>query len=343
MWKTVDGGSTAAWTPITLPVLTNSITYITVHPTDPNTVWFTVGGYTSGQKVYESTNGGASWTEIGTGLPNLPIMSIVHYKKATDRNVLFVGTDLGVYVKDGANAWATYSNNLPNVVVSELEIYYNPSGTDKLRAGTYGRGLWETDIDAALPVELSSFSVNSAKGANASIEWETITEVNNYGFEIERKPVELALKENDRNWETIGFVKGNGNSNSRKFYSFMDKNIDGGSKFAYRLKQLDINGQFEYSDVIEINLIPDEYLVNQNYPNPFNPTTKISYRLPVRSDVKLTIFNVLGKEVNKLINDVKEAGLYSIEFDASNLPSGVYYYTLSAGDFKQTKKMMLVK
>ncbi len=97
------------------------------------------------------------------------------------------------------------------------------------------------------------------------------------------------------------------------------------------MKQLDINGQFEYSDVIEINLIPDEYFVNQNYPNPFNPTTKISYTLPVRSDVKLTIFNVLGKEVRKLINDVKEAGLYSIEFDANYTAKSVYtMYTLSA-------------
>lgn len=270
-------------------------------------------------------------------------MSIVHYKKATDRNVLFVGTDLGVYVKDGANAWAAYNNGLPNVVVSEIEIYYNPSGTDKLRAGTYGRGLWETDIDAALPVELTSFAVNSVKGANASLEWETASELNNYGFEIERKQVETVPNEKDINWETIGFVQGSGNSNSSKFYSFLDENIDGGSTFAYRLKQLDINGQFEYSDIVEIILIPNEYLVNQNFPNPFNPTTKISYRLPERSEVKLTIFNVLGKEVRKLINDVKEAGLYSIEFDAANLPSGVYYYTLAAGDFSQTKKMMLLK
>ncbi len=108
-----------------------------------------VGGYTSGEKVYESTDGGSSWTNISTGLPNLPIMSIVQYKTATDRNVLFVGTDIGVYVKDGTNDWASFNTGLPNVVVTELEILYT-GGTDKLRAGTFGRGLWETSIDAAI-------------------------------------------------------------------------------------------------------------------------------------------------------------------------------------------------
>ncbi|MCB9250221.1 MAG: hypothetical protein H6613_17560 [Ignavibacteriales bacterium] len=201
MWKTTDGGATN-WTAVTLPTLNNSITYIAVHPTDQNTLWFTVGGFTNGQKVYQSSNGGASWTNISGTLPNLPIkMSIVHYKKATDRNVLFVSTDLGVYVSEQAlptNAlakanvsdWSQYNTGLPNVVVSELEIYYAPTGPDKLRAATFGRGLWETDIDAALPVELTSFAATSVEGNKVSLNWETATEVNNYGFQIERKSVQ---------------------------------------------------------------------------------------------------------------------------------------------------------
>lgn len=339
MWKTFDGGETN-WSSITLPATSTSVTYIAVHPTDPNTVWITYGGYTSDQKVYESIDGGVTWNSISSGLPNLPVMSVVHYKRATDRNVLFVGTDLGVYVKDGANDWASYSTGLPSVVVTELEIYYNPSGTDKLRAGTYGRGLWETEIDATLPVELTTFVANSNNGNTVSLDWETSTEVNNYGFEIERK---ITSANTSDSWENLGFVQGAGNSNSHKFYSYIDNSLSGGNTFAYRLKQLDINGQFEYSDIVEVNVIPNSFILEQNYPNPFNPNTKISYRLPYRTNVQLTIYDVLGKEIKQIENEIKESGLYSVEFDANELPSGVYYYSLKAGDFSQTRKMMLVK
>ena len=338
MWKTTDGG-VSNWTSVTLPSLSSTITYITVHPTDQNTVWFTVGGYSSTEKVYESTDGGGAWTDISAGLPNLPVMCIVHYNEISDRNVLFVGTDLGVYVKDGTNDWAAYNTGLPNVVVTELEIYYNPSGTDKLRAGTYGRGLWETDIDAVLPVELSSFTVNAHDGDNAVLEWETETEVNNYGFEIERR----IGSENNNSWEKIGFVQGYGNSNSPKFYSFNNQILSGGNSLTYRLKQLDINGQFEYSDIVEVNIQPNDYLVNQNYPNPFNPTTMISYKIPQKSDVSLKVYNLLGKAVETLVDEYKDAGVYSVDFDASELPSGIYYYTLNAEGFTQTRKMLLVK
>jgi photosystem II stability/assembly factor-like uncharacterized protein len=360
MWKTTDGGTTTAWTPITLPTLpTSSITYIAVHPTNPDIVWITYGGYQAGEKVYESTDGGLSWTNISGALPNLPIMSIVHYKKATDRNVLFVGTDLGVYVSEqalpappttlskvNASDWAQYNSGLPNVVVSELEIFYAASGPDKLRAGTYGRGLWETDIDAALPVELTSFTVNSVEGNRVSLQWETATEVNNYGFEIERQNSNKINKLSELNaddWKSIGFIEGHGNSNSTKLYSFIDESVSGGSNFVYRLKQIDIDGKYEYSDLVEIKVVPVNFELTQNYPNPFNPTTIIKYSVPMKSQISLTIFDLLGREISKLVNGVQETGVYEASFDASKLSSGIYYYTLSAGDFTQTKKMMLVK
>jgi Subtilase family/Secretion system C-terminal sorting domain len=196
--------------------------------------------------------------------------------------------------------------------------------------------------DHALPVELTSFSV-LIKEDNTVLEWETATEVNNYGFEIERKPVKDISSNQINNWGKIGFVSGYGNSNSPKLYSFKDKELYGGNKFAYRLKQIDIDGKFEYSDVIEVNIQPENIVLNSNYPNPFNPTTKISFSLPQSAEISLKVYNVLGREVKNLVNEVKEAGVYSAEFDASNLSSGVYYYTLSSGDFTQTKKMILVK
>ena len=360
MWKTTNGGG--SWTEITanLPSLSNMITYIAIHATNPNIVWFTVGGFTAGQKVYQSADGGGTWTPIATGLPNLPIMSIVHYKKATDRNVLFVSTDLGVYVSEQAlpaapsilpkvnvSDWSLYSNGLPNVVVSELEIFYAASGgTDKLRAGTFGRGLWETSIDAALPVELTSFAANSVEGNKVSLVWETATEVNNYGFDIERQSVvELGKtsKLSEENWKSIGFLNGSGNSNSPKKYSFVDELISGGSNFAYRLKQIDIDGSYEYSDVVEIKVVPTNFTLQQNYPNPFNPETKINYSVPSKTQITLSVFDVLGREIVKLVNEIQEQGVYEATFDASQFPSGIYFYSLQAGEFTQTRKMMLLK
>ncbi len=337
MWKTTDGGATD-WSVVNLPAISNYITYICVKNNDPSTLWITLGGYTDGSKVFESTDGGSSWTNISTGLPNLPVMSIVQYKTAADRNVLFVGTDVGVYVKDGANSWAAFNNGLPNVVVSELEILYT-GGTDKLRAGTFGRGLWETDIDNLLPVELASFTA-SFKENHVVLNWLTKTEVNNNGFEVERK----TDNSKTANWKNIGFVEGNGNSNTQKTYKFEDKTISNGT-YKYRLKQIDNDGQFKYSNTAEvlINAIPKAFALSQNFPNPFNPSTKINYQISKSEFVSLRVYDILGNEVSTLVNEKKSPGNYEANFNAASLTSGVYFYQIKAGSFVQTKKMTLIK
>lgn len=336
MWKTTAGGGT--WSTITLPSTSTSVTYIAVKNTDPNTLWITYGGYVDGQKVYQSTIGGGSWTNISAGLPNLPVMSIVYYKVATDRTVLFVGTDLGVYVKDGTNNWVPFNTGFPNVVVTELEILYT-GGTNKLRAGTYGRGLWETTIDAALPVELSSFTAKVLKSGGVKLDWRTETEVNNYGFEI------LRSAQNDSTWTKLGFVEGNGNSNSPKDYSFEDNNAQYGS-YAYRLKQIDTDGQFEYSKIIEVDAgnIPDGFVLEQNYPNPFNPITTIKFALAETQSAKLIIYDVLGNEVAVPFNGTAEGGkIYAAEFDGTNLSSGIYFYRLETEQKVENRKALLIK
>ena len=158
-------------------------------------------------------------------------------------------------------------------------------------------------------------------------------------------------------WEKIGFVNGNGNSNSPKNYSFNDKTVTGG-KYSYRLKQIDNDGQFEYSNIIEVDInLPLEFSLNQNYPNPFNPSTTIKYTIPSvtlspdknginsveGSRVQLKIYDVLGNEVATLVDENKPAGSYEVNFDAGNLSNGVYFYKLQAGNFVQTKKMLLIK
>ncbi|OGU70036.1 MAG: hypothetical protein A2W30_04910, partial [Ignavibacteria bacterium RBG_16_36_9] len=210
---------------------------------------------------------------------------------------------------------------------------------------------YSVSSETPLPVELTSF-IAYVVGNSVKLKWQTATEVNNYGFEIERN-----CSKDKEMWETIGFVEGHGNSNSPKSYSFTDKNPIGGSKFKYRLKQIDTDGKFEYSKVIEVDLgSPMNYELSQNYPNPFNPTTIIKCEIPELSFVTIKVYDVLGNEIATLVNEEKPAGEYEVEFNSNsdggrNLPSGVYFYQLRIGGpetssgqrFIQTKKMVLLK
>jgi len=186
-----------------------------------------------------------------------------------------------------------------------------------------------------LPVELSSFTAKIFD-EGVKLIWKTETEVNNYGFEI------LRQAQYDR-WSLLGFIEGHGNSNSPKEYFFLDEEISYGS-YAYRLKQIDNDGSYEYSDEILVdNPAPVDYTLQQNYPNPFNPVTTISYSLPVKSQVELVVYNALGESVLQLVSGEKEAGGYSVEFNAARLPSGIYFYRLQGESFVETKKMVLMK
>jgi N-acetylneuraminic acid mutarotase len=187
-----------------------------------------------------------------------------------------------------------------------------------------------------LPVELSSFSALII-GSSVKLNWRTETEVNNYGFEI------LRQAQDNKEWTTIGFVNGNGNSNSPKTYSYKDNTLTPG-KYSYRLKQIDNDGQFEFSKIIEVDFnSPKIFELTQNYPNPFNPKTSIRFSIPETGNVKLSLYNPLGQEVCTILNEVKESGTHLVNFDASELNSGMYIYKLESGSFVQSKKMILIK
>ncbi len=192
------------------------------------------------------------------------------------------------------------------------------------------------------PVELTSFTANINENT-VELNWSTATEVNNYGFEVQRLQDDKISKLQD--WETIGFVEGHGNSNSPKDYSFTDNlNLDLNLNLKYRLKQIDIDGQFEYSDIVEVKVeLPTNYKLSQNYPNPFNPSTTISFAIPNQANVKLVVYNSLGEEVAELLNKEIDAGFQNINFDATNLSSGLYFYRITAGNFVAVKKMLLLK
>jgi hypothetical protein len=199
----------------------------------------------------------------------------------------------------------------------------------------------------ALPVELTTFTAAVEK-KNTILKWKTATEVNNYGFEIERSLV--TGHQSLAKWEKIGFVQGNGNSNSPKMYEFTDKHPMSGKNF-YRLKQIDNDGNYEYSHEVEVDIknAPDNFEFFNNYPNPANPVTTIKFGLPVRSSVSINIYNTLGELVTQLTNEVKDPGYYEVRWDASNVSSGIYFYIIRAKEdgrakeYKSVKKMIILK
>jgi len=191
-------------------------------------------------------------------------------------------------------------------------------------------------VDALLPVELSSFT-STLNRRDVTLNWTTATETNNAGFDIERSSV-------NESWSRVGNVVGIGTTTTSHSYSYTDRNIATGN-YSYRLKQIDFNGNFEYFNLSsEVNVgIPTRFDLSQNYPNPFNPSTSINFDLPVDGKVNIKLFDMSGKEVAVLVNEVKTAGYYSFNFNASNLSSGVYFYSISANNFTATKKMILLK
>jgi hypothetical protein len=192
------------------------------------------------------------------------------------------------------------------------------------------------ELNYNLPVELSAFSAEII-GSSIQLHWRTETEVNNYGFDVERRI-------NEGEWDSIGFVEGSGNSNSPKEYNYSDKDLfDAGSKFQYRLRQVDTDGQFEYSDVVEVEVMPNQYELSQNYPNPFNPSTTIRFSLPKETQLKINVYNMIGELVETLAEGNYQAGYHKITFNASNLSSGAYIYRIESSDFVQVKKILLLK
>ncbi|MDQ3022586.1 MAG: T9SS type A sorting domain-containing protein [Bacteroidota bacterium] len=198
-------------------------------------------------------------------------------------------------------------------------------------------------VDPLLPVELSSFT-STINRRDVTLNWTTASELNNAGFDVERSLV----NPEGSGWSVVGNVSGHGTTTAPMNYSYTDRNLASG-KYNYRLKQIDLNGNFTYYELTnEVNVgVPKKFDLSQNYPNPFNPSTKINYDLPFDGIVSIKIFDMAGKEVSTLVNEVKAAGYYTLDFNASSLSSGIYFYRISAEangqNFISTKKMMLIK
>ncbi len=223
--------------------------------------------------------------------------------------------------------------------------------TSDLVDGTFSLGgiligaptvLFAYEIFNSIPVELAAFTANYSNG-KIKLLWQTVTELNNKGFEIQKKQ---DLLEND--WEIIDFVSGYGTTTQPRRYHIFDDQIQTGN-YLYRLKQIDFDGAFSFSDVIKVTVpAPESFILDQNYPNPFNPSTQIIFVIPQddergKKNVTLIVYDVLGNEIATLVNEEKTVGEYEVEFNGIDLTSGIYFYQLKAGSLIETKKMVLLR
>jgi hypothetical protein len=242
-----------------------------------------------------------------------------------------------LYIDPDVSSGEPVSPDLENIdVASDIEV-----GSIALRQGANS---YTTQLDGIIvgtswslvvPVELTSFSV-SVYESDVILTWSTATETNNAGFEIQRR-------EGKSEFSIIGFVPGHGTTTESKSYKFIDANLASGS-YTYKLKQIDFNGTFSYSSEVSVDInAPIQFELAQNYPNPFNPSTTIKFSLPQSAFVTLKVYNILGQEVSTLVNGFTEAGIHSINFDASNLNSSIYLYKLEAGQYSYVRKMTLIK
>lgn len=223
-------------------------------------------------------------------------------------------------------------NDLAGTPIAEVTIDFD----GETRSATYPY-MGADEAPLPIPVELALFSAQVDR-RDVILSWSTATESGNYGFELERKIA------NSNEWVKVGFITGNGTTTEVSNYSFIDKGL-ASNKYNYRLKQMDYSGTYKYynlSGEVEIG-IPMEFNLSQNYPNPFNPETKINFDLPVDGIVTLKIYDITGAEVATVINEAYKAGYYTIQFNGSNLASGVYFFRLNAGNYVSTKKMILMK
>lgn len=243
-----------------------------------------------------------------------------------------------------ANGWQTLTFNFENPATGtpalNLANFYNKAsiffnfGVNGATAGE--RTYYFDDVKFGgfvVPVELTSFAANTVNGS-VVLNWSTATETNNKGFEIERSSDNVTFS-------TVAFVNGYGTVTETKNYTYTD-NVSAGT-YSYRLKQVDFDGTFEYSQTVEVDLTPSEFNLSQNFPNPFNPETKINYSVPTRSYVTITLYNISGSEVRTLASGYMEAGTHSVVLNASELPSGVYFYKMTSGNFTAVKKLTLLK
>lgn len=282
--------------------------------------------------VFKTTDGGLTWSEHTFGIDE----SFSSITFTDEMNGWIVGgqpslsSSFILHTNDGGETWEYQISPVTDFL---FKVFFHNNNIG-WAVGNNGVVL---STENTIPVELTSFSATS-NNHSVTVNWQTASETNNSGFEI-------YYSNEDINYELLEFVEGSGTTTEVRNYSYLHNNVKTGEHY-YKLVQIDFDGtRHEINPVtVEVsNPLPDEYMLSQNYPNPFNPTTTIKFSLPSAGNITLSVFNAIGEEVQNLENGYKQAGSYEVNFDASKLTSGFYFYQLNAGNFKQTKKMILLK
>jgi len=338
----VYGTSTGATTllditPVGAPAV--PVQRVAFDPTNKNVAYVCYGsfGVTAGQHIWKATNFNVTglvpnWAASGTGIPDVPVNSFAI--DPVNSSVLYAGTDIGVYASTNAGAsWSSFSTGLPIVPVFDMAVH---PVSRNLRIATHGRGLWST-TSVVLPIELTSFTATARDNGKVYLEWITAMEQNNKGFQVER-----ALDEGNGvyKWQNIGFVNGSLNSSTPKRYYFDDEPL-GGKKFLYRLKQVDLDEKFKYSENRQVTLKGFDYGLYSVYPNPVKNMASIRYKLPQDDFVTIRIFDNSGRLIKQLVDEKKGAGIYQAGFSTVDLPAGMYFCKYETGGFSDTKTFMV--
>jgi hypothetical protein len=343
--QTIDAGSTRA-----------GIRWYDLHKTTGNWSLYQEGTYAPADGLHRWM-GSISMDEseniaLGYSVSSSTVYPSIRFtgRLATDplNNMLFAEKTIvaGTGYQNGtANRWGDYTS-----------MCLDPDGLTFWYADEYiqttGGANWQTRVasfklSTILPVEMTSFTA-APDNKLVKIKWRTETEVKNLGFDIERR-VKAEYKDDNSGWTKIGFVPGNGTSNKPINYSYNDNIINKGTEFQYRLKQIDQDGAFHYTIALNVSTFPSEFNLSQNYPNPFNPSTSIRYSLPSNSNVKISLYNSIGEMVSEIFSGENAAGIHELNFNASSLSSGIYFYRLQANtsdgklSYQDSKKMAIIK
>ena len=314
----------------THPFVTSGETpIIAIDKNIPGKAWATK--WSGGGGFIQTTDYGATWVALpyfsGHNMWGLSISP-----QLSDYIICGEYSGSSYITHNGGLTWALLGNPSSNYayrVVDTVTIF-----------AAFGNGLYKLDSPWFIPVELTSFS-GAVVNAKVVLKWETSTETNNQGFDIERSS-------DNKKFVKVGFVPGFGTTTESHSYSFTT-DLYSQEKQYYRLKQIDFDGTSEYSKVVEVvSPLPASYNISQNYPNPFNPSTKISFEIPVAAKVRITVYNALGQKITELTNQQYNTGRYNVDFNAENLSSGLYFYVIEArgsngSSFMSTKKMILMK
>jgi len=325
IFRSTDYGLTWSQTYFT----SGEIPTVAVDYTNPGIAWATKWG--GGNGLLKSTDYGATWT-LQPGFTQS--MWGVHVQP-TDGNVVITGCyscGTSWRSKNGGQTWTQIpisSTNYQFAIIDSMNQF-----------AAQGNGFYKLDSQFFIPVELASFTAQLIDN-DVLLNWVTATELNNQGYEIERSL-------DNENFDKIGFVPGFGTTTEMKSYSFRISDVSAGVQY-YRLKQIDFDGTTTIYNSVEVTgPVPITFVLNQNHPNPFNPSTTISFSLPVEANVNIKLFNMLGQEVAQISEGEFQAGYHNVEFNAKELSSGAYIYTLEANGingsiFKSTKKMLLLR